>query len=191
MENQQYFIFYSKIMKEIAFIVLLFPNIIFSAVLSTNLQKLGLKNEAVFDLLRPFFISNPTIESKLTENGSLDMETEFQPLFQFLFSDSSASALVLPRFQEIGPLKWSANMNSTDLMITLTKMLTNSLPLFYRMLTDSSFLQNEAECQQWLLAILSTNNEPAAEKVLAPITGDFFWNKRCILSQEPNLLEIV
>jgi hypothetical protein len=59
------------------------------------------------------------------------------------------------------------------------------------MLTDSSFLQNEAECQQWLLAILSTNNQPAAEKVLAPITGDFFWNKRCILSQEPNLLEIV
>lgn len=147
------------------------------------MQKLGLKNEAVLNTLRPFLASNPTIEAKLTEKVPLDMEKEFQPLFQFIFSDSAASALVLPRFQEISALKWSAGMNSTDLLITLRKILTNSLALFYRMLTDSSFLQSEAESQQWLLAILSADNPPAAEKVLAALSGTFFWNKRCILSR--------
>ena len=61
--------------------------------------------------------------------------------------------------------------------------MNSSLSVFYHLMIDHFYLNKEENCQQLLQAVIATNHQEAIDSILAPITGQYFWNKRCILSQ--------
>lgn len=55
-----------------------------------------------------------------------------------------------------------------NLLITLME---GSLSLFYHMMIDTLYLNNEEQCQQFLQAVIDTNLTEPINNILAPITG--------------------
>ena len=60
--------------------------------------------------------------------------------------------------------------------------MNSSLSVFYHLMMDNIYLSSEENCQQLLQAVIATNYQEAIKAILAPITGRYFWEKRCILS---------
>lgn len=81
-------------------------------------------------------------------------------------------------------------MSGEELRTFLSSLLSKSQLVFYHMMTDSYYLTSEKQCLEYFQAILGTGHPVAIEKVLTPITGNYFWNKRCILSQDSSLTSI-
>jgi hypothetical protein len=136
--------------------------------------------------LSPLLNQNTTLKNavmNITLNPNLDMNSQFVPLFNYILSNSTIYSQTITNFSTIIALKWAQTMSQESVRIFLLNLMNSSLSVFYHLMIDNTYLNNEENCQQLFQAVIATKHQEAIDSILAPITGQYFWNKRCILSQ--------
>lgn len=108
----------------------------------SSLQQINLLSTASAAALSSFFQTNPTIKTALGKNTTLDMNTQFKPLFSYILNNQTIAKITLTNISTLNLLKWTRNMTMTDISSFLTILLNQSLSLFYQMMTASYYPAN-------------------------------------------------
>jgi len=171
---------------------LVFSVLIAITLAAPNILLLNLTSNSSMALLSPLFNQNLNLQNainNLNSNQTLDLNTQFVPLFNFITSNSKIFSQLIQNLSLIPGLQWTQAMTLESSRNFLISFMSGSLSVFYHFWTDTVYLLNEEQCQQLLNVVIATGWQDAINNILSPITGSYFWNKRCILSQT-NLVSI-
>jgi hypothetical protein len=142
----------------------------------------GLNSTQSRTVLQPLIQQYPSLDTELNNITALPMNGSFLTLFNYILNNQTAFSQLLPNITIIAPLAWTVNLTQTEKQTLMQKLLNNSLSVVYTMLMSLNYPQSEAQSQLLLQAVMATALQNAITGLLVPVTGTYFWNKRCILT---------
>lgn len=126
---------------------LIFVFIIVITTSNPNILLFNLNSNDSLAILAPFLNQNASMNSRLLNITSLDMNTEFLPLFNFILASSPIFTQLMPNISIIPQLSWTSPMTTESKRTFMSKLMNSSLLIFYKLMMKNYYLSNEAECR--------------------------------------------
>lgn len=91
---------------------LIFAFIIVITSSNPNILLFNLNSNDSLTILAPFLSQNTSMNNRLLNITSLDMNTEFLPLFNFILANSTIFTQLMPNISIVPQLSWTSSMTT-------------------------------------------------------------------------------